>query len=487
MVSPEAAPLSRVGGLGDFVRGLVVALARAGHDVRVMVPAYGGTPLEGTLVHDLDVPYRNRVIPTHVIERTFPGTERPAYQLAHHGFSDRPGIYGDGPRDYPDNPIRYGFFCRAALAWLLRLGWQPDIVHAHDWPAAAAIVHLRTTCYQHPFFAPVAGIFTFQDLQFQGIFDGEAMEEADLPADAWHSDALEAYGMVNLLKGGVAFADFMTTVSQAYAGEIQREPDLGLGLEHLFAQRHNDLVGILKGVDDEAFDPSSDREIGAPFDVSNLAGKKACREALLREFKLAPSPQGPVIGVLTRCTVRRGIPILLQVLPRLLAEDVRVVMCGQGDPKLESDFKMLAARHPDKLSVTGYPDIHLVHRLYAGSDVLLRPSLHEPCAVPPMEGLRYGALVVGRRVGGMVDSMVEESEGGYAFLYAHPGPESLEGALQRMMACWASPERWQAAMKRAMACNFSWDRVAEQYAEVYERAISRREPAVLPRRAAWGG
>lgn len=484
MVSAEAAPLARVGGLGDYVRALFVALARAGHDVRMFMPAYGAPSLEGTLTHDVEVPFHGSTVGARVIERLFPGTERPCYQLFHAALSDRAGVYGEGPAEYADNAARFGFFCRGALAWLLRLGWQPDVIHAHDWPAASVLVHLRTTCYQHPFFEPMVGIFTFQDLQFQGIFPASAVVEADLPEVAWHSDALESWGSLNLLKGGIVFADYITTVSRQYAAEIQTG-ELGLGLETLLSQRHSHLVGILKGVDAASFDPTSDPDIAAPFDSTNLAGKAACRKALLKEFRLDPDPAGPVFAVMTRLTVRRGIPILLQVLPRLLGEDVRVVVCGQGDPELQADLEALARRHPGRLAVSGYPDIHLLHRLYAGSDVLLRPSLHEPCGVPPMEALRYGTLPVVRRAGGYVDAMLdcdEHPDRGYAFLYQHTGPESLDGALHRALLCWQDRPRWQAAQKRAMAANFSWDLVAEHYGEVYERALAGREPAVLPLR-----
>ncbi|MHB2017669.1 MAG: glycogen synthase, partial [Candidatus Xenobia bacterium] len=431
--------------------------------------------------HTLSVPCHGANRDAAVYERTFPDSERPVYLLSMPAFYDRPGVYGDGPTDYPDNASRFGFLCRGALEWLLRLGWQPDVVHAHDWAAAPSLVHLRTTYYQHPFFLPMAGVFTFQDLQYQGVFPPNAVIEADLPAVAWHSDALESWGLLNLLKGGIVFADSLTTVSPQYAREVQNQADLGLGLEKILAQRHKDLTGILKGVDHDVFDPETDASIEAPFSVDQLKGKAACRKALLAAVELAPNPRGPVFGVLSRLTVRRGLPVLLQVLPRLLEQDVRVIIAGRGDPVLEADIQALVGRWPDRIALIGYQDVRQVHRLYAGSDVLIRPSLHEPCGVPPMEALRYGTLPVVRTVGGYVDSMVDVAgEGGYAFTYAHVGPESLDGALQRALTLWKDDAAWQQAQRNAMTANFSWDRAAAGYSEVYEHAAAtRRVPSAV--------
>ncbi|MDM0106227.1 glycogen synthase GlgA [Variovorax sp. J22R24] len=481
-VSAELFPLLKTGGLADIAGALPLALMAAGQDVRVLLPGFPAIAAgvrDAVAVKEFAAPWGEpaRLRLGRIVT---PGArDIPAYVIDAPALYDRPGNpYEDLARKpYGDNHRRFALlgWAAAQIAQGLDSDWQPDIVHAHDWHAALAPAYLA--------FAPPGGrprvgsVFTVHNLAYQGLFAPRHFPELGLPPAAFGVDGLEYYGQVSFMKGGLCFADRITTVSPTYAREIQT-PEQGCGLDGLLRSRSHVLKGILNAVDDQVWNPATDALIPYRYDLRRLGGKAQCKAALQEELGLAPQADAPLFVVVSRLTEQKGLHLVLGGLDALLAQGGQLALLGSGDAPLETAFRQRAAAAPESVSVTlGYSE-DLAHRLFGAGDVTLVPSLFEPCGLTQMYGLKYGSLPLVHRVGGLADTVVdatlEDMASGEAtgFAFDDFDPAGYARALRRAFALYRRPADWRAVRANAMRRPADWGTAAARYLDVYAEALA---------------
>lgn len=482
MVSSEATPFAKSGGLADAVSALTRALSRAGHDVRIVVPRYSSINTAGleAIPGYLDVPVGISGERVSVFTAFLPDSAIPVYFLDHEGFFGREGIYGNREEpDFADNPQRFALFSRASFQLCRALKWYPDVFHAHDWPAAFVPV-FRRYLENSGEFARSATVLTIHNLGYQGVFPKEIFPWFRLPWILYAQAGFEHFDSINLLKAGISCADQLSTVSPTYAHEIQT-PEYGCGLDSLLRVRSSDLVGILNGVDLNDWDPSTDKYLPEHFSTKDFSGKALCKVALQRQMGLSENPAVPLFGMVARLTGQKGIDELFNVTngsARMACADMQLQMAilGSGEAWCEEAIVSLASRMPNFRAVIGYSD-QLSHLIEAGSDFFLMPSRYEPCGLNQLYSLRYGTLPLVRRTGGLADTVEnydQESGEGTGFVFNDLTPRSVYDTIG--WAVWAfynKPDHIKAMRARAMSREFSWDASAMEYAALYERAQER--------------
>jgi len=481
LMASEVAPFAKTGGLADVAGALPRALAALGHDVRVLMPKYRGVEQYVTdlrvAVPQLRVPLGDRTAEGQLVVGRAPWG-LPIYFLVHDHYYDRDGLYGTADGDYWDNCERFVFFCRGALEGLAALsaggagGWKPQVLHANDWQTGLVPVYLRTLYRDHPALGAMRTLFTIHNLAYQGVFWHHDMPMTGLGWDLFTPAGVEFYGKINFLKGGLVFGDVLTTVSRTYALEI-RTAAFGNGLEGVIEERSEDLHGVVNGIDPEAWNPATDAAIAKRYSPDDPTGKEVCRDALVREFDLA-AEAGPIVGMVTRLAEQKGLDLVLDGLPALVDSGATLVLLGSGDPLLEDAFRAAAARYPGRVAVTiGYSD-DLARRIYAGADSFLMPSRYEPCGLGQLIALRYGAVPIVRRTGGLADTVREFGAAGgtgTGFLFDGFAVEDLTGALERVVAAYRDDAAWSALVRNAMAEDFSWEASARAYVALYRKAL----------------
>src|SRR6266478_3559527 len=467
-MASEVAPFAKTGGLADVAGALPRALASLGHDVRVMMPKYRGAEAHATdsriVVPTIRVPLGDRATEGALIEAHGPSGV-PVYLLEHEHYYNRDSLYGTADGDYWDNCERFVFFCRAALEGLTQLDaarpgvrWQPQLIHANDWQAGLVPVYLRTLYRDHPLLGGLASVFTVHNLAYQGVFWHYDMPMTGLGWDLFTPAGLEFYGKLNFLKGGLVFSDLLNTVSRTYAREI-RTPAFGSGLEGVLEERSPDLHGVINGIDYEVWNPAKDPAIAQPYSADDPGGKAACRGALRAELSLETVP-GPVVGIVTRLVEQKGMDLVLQALPGILAEGCQLVLLGSGDANLEAAFLESARQHPGRVAVRIGYEAELAHRIYAGADCFLMPSRFEPCGLGQLIALRYGTVPVVRRTGGLTDTVTEfdpARRAGTGFVVDAFAVDALLDAVRRATSAYRQPALWKALVRNAMAEDFSWE------------------------------
>jgi starch synthase len=460
---------ARTGGLAEAVAGLANSQARAGARVFAFVPLYADVREAVKRLHLLAAPHRLTVGPLTEEVRFYRDASRPG--APHVVFVDapacfdRPGLYGDELGDYPDNHLRFALFARAALHGIAELVSGPFLLHVHDWHAALAPVYMRTLPEEKARFAGTPAVISVHNAGYQGHFAVEAMADLALAPELWHMDRLEWYGRLNLLKGGLVYSDAAVTVSPAHAAEL-RTAEGGFGLHDTFRQLGERLVGICNGIELHHWDPAADEQIAAPYTASDLAGKRVCKDALQRAFALPRQPETPLIGMSSRLAAQKGFDIVLRS-ERLRATDAQLVVIGEGDVRIREAVATFVAAHPRRLACSFNFTDRLEHQLMAGADLVLMPSLYEPCGLTQMHASRYGTPVVGRRVGGIGDTVTDEETG---FLFDTFDVRSMDAALDRALARYRDRAAWEAMMRCAMSRDFGWDHSMSGYAAVYARA-----------------
>ena len=468
-VASEAAPYVKTGGLGDVIGALPRALAARGHELLVVLPKYNVVDAAAHGLRDtgrrVEVQFPTMTAGAHVFVHV--PSERLRYLFLQNPWFDRKELYGEGGKDYRDNHKRFALLCMGALEAARQQNFQPDAVHAHDWQAALVPLILKRGWMGRPSPLRARAVFTIHNLAYQGIFPREAMGELGLPGDLFHSDAMEFYGNLNLMKAGLVFADKLTTVSPTYAKEIVQSPETGAGLEGLLRHRTQDLTGIMNGVDYERWSPETDALIEQRYSAQDLAGKSVDKAALQRELGLEVDRGTMLCAAIGRLAHQKGYDILAKAVPQLVQRKVQIAFLGTGDPALEAEFTALAEQYPGRVSVQLRFDDKLAHRIEAGADVFVMPSRFEPCGLNQLYSLRYGTLPLVHAVGGLNDS-ITESESGWGFRFDDETPEAFLGALDRAALLFKDGARWQAAMRRAMARDHSWDRAAGEYEALYK-------------------
>jgi starch synthase len=479
-VASEVAPWSKTGGLGDVAGALPRALAARGHRVSVVTPRYGSIDPRAAGLARKEGALRVRGEATSLwVKRagaTFYFVENERL------FGSRRGLYSDGGRDYGDNAERFTFLCRAALALPAALRLRAEVVHANDWQSGLVPFLLQHEHAGDPALAGARTVFTIHNLAYQGVFPKEVVPHLGLPWDAFHHDGLEFHDHLSFMKAGLTSADALTTVSPTYAREILT-PEGGAGLDAVLRHRRAALHGILNGIDVEEWNPATDPHLPAHYSARALAGKGRCKAALQRELGLPPRAETPLVGMVSRLVEQKGVDLVAAVLDDLLSRDVQVAVLGSGDPLLEQALAEAARRRPDRMAVRIGFDEGLAHRIEAGADVFLMPSRFEPCGLNQMYSLRYGTVPVVRAVGGLADT-VEDYDGwnrGTGFRFQDYTPPALLLALRRAVETWRDGRAWRKIVLRGMAQDFSWDRSARSYEELYARLVP------SPRGAPGGG
>lgn len=462
-VAAEVAPLVKVGGLADVVGALPGALARRGHDVRVIVPFYSSVDATSAAPVDtgqtLKVNWKSQRCEARLWLVTT-GDGVTIYLVDRPKLFHRPSVYGE-----PDDLNRFLFLALAALALPEAIGWQPHVLHAHDWHAAFSVA-LASRAGQSP-----ATVLTVHNLAYQGWFDYRWVSESGLLELIPGKDHPLHAMLWSALALGIHHADMVTTVSRTYAGEILT-PEFGAGLDPLLRHRHSDLMGITNGLDCKLYDPSSDPLLPHRYDAAHPQGKGRNKEALQRRLGLPIEPDIPLVGSVGRLSQMKGIDIMLRAAEALLARRrFQFVLLGTGERDLESAARALAQRHPQSVAVAAAFDESLARLIYAGSDIFFMPSRFEPCGTGQLIAMRYGSIPVARRTGGLAETILDGQTG---FLFDGLSVDDADAGLQRALEAYDERLAWLALVARAMAQDLTWDHPAAQYARAYYDAIDRR-------------
>ena len=468
-ISAEVAPFAKTGGLGDVAGSLPKALKALGHDVRVVMPAYAnieaGFPNVTATDITLNVPLGIGTRPAGLFESTLPDSDIPIYFIGEWHLFNREKIYG-----YGDDPYRFAFFSRAALELVPTLDWKPDIIHAHDWHTAPALTWLSTAGQGDDRFRSISTIFTIHNLAHQGKTDWEIFDYMGLYT---HSLDEEGYGEVNFMARGIYHATMVNTVSPTYAYEITT-PSGGAGLDALLRHRQFDLHGILNGLDYEVWNPNKDARIAHPFGNESLEARIHNRRALQARFNLPQIDDIPIVAMVSRLDWQKGLDIMGHPIHLLMnghAGNAQLIILGTGQPEYEHMLGQLAHYHQDKMVAHLAYDANLAPLIYAGSDIFLMPSLFEPCGLGQLIAMRYGTVPVGRATGGLADTIKEGETG---FLFYDYNADAFWHALQRAIYVYnVDRPRWHNIQQQGMLSDFSWDRSASGYEQLYEWAIAR--------------
>ena len=473
LTASEMEPLARTGGLGDVLEALPAELAARGSEVSVVLPCYRGirgNSALGVTSTGVEIPVQlgGKRVTAEILQCTAPNGVQ-VFLVARDEYFDRAGLYGEAGRTYDDNAERFIFFSKAVVELARRITPPPDLIHANDWQTA--LIPLLIKDRRLPF----RSVLTIHNLAYQGSFWGVDFGLTNLPGDYFTTRGLEFYGNMNLLKGGILFADQITTVSGRYAREIQT-PELGAGLDAVMREQAHKLTGILNGADYRLWNPATDPELPANYTIENLDGKTICCAALLKKVGLAPDPAGPVFALVARLAQQKGIDLLIPVLDRLLSHDARLVVLGEGDTDFERELTIASRRHAERFCFRAKMAGPLAHLIYAGADVFLQPSHFEPCGLTAMYSLKYGALPIAHATGGLYE-MIQDydptTNTGNGVLFFDDNAEAFWDAIVRVLGYFTDREHWQMLMRRAMACDFSWSRSVEKYEAVYRKALGK--------------
>ena len=470
-VTPEMAPYVKTGGLADVSAALPKALVRLGHRVTVVLPRYRGIAFPpGEFAGSVHVPVDAIARSAGFYRaRTAAGVE--VVYVEYPPFFDRDAIYGD----YDDNRLRFAFLARAAVEYFRSRGERPSVFHAHDWQTGLVSVYLKAFYWEDPTLSRMPSVFTIHNVAYQGQFGTDTLGLLGLPWNLGTTDALEYHGSISYLKGGTVFSELVNTVSPTYALEIQG-PEHSFGFDGVVRGRARDVSGILNGVDYEEWDPRVDTQLARKYSATDTSGKKACKADLLRAYGLPEFPDLPLIGVTSRLVWQKGFDIVAGAWWDFLQRPLRMVVLGSGEPAVQDGLRQLAERDPERFAVRFGYDEALAHRIMGGADVFLMPSRTEPCGLTQMYALRYGTIPIVRSTGGLVDTVEPldaSRKAGTGFRFDSSDGTGLVWALDQALAAYREPKTWKALMQRAMARDFSWERSAQGYVDLYRKAMSR--------------
>lgn len=470
----ECVPFIKTGGLADVVGSLPKYFNKEEYDVRVVLPKYlcikesFRSQMKYVTHFYTDFCWRNQYV----------GVLEMEYQGVHFYFIDSEFYFG-GPWPYGnmyEDIEKFCFFSKAVLSILPLIKFKPDIIHCHDWQTGLIPVYLNDSFQANPFFWGIKTIFTIHNLKFQGTWNVETMKNFTGLSDYYFtSDKLEAYGNGNMLKGGLVYADRITTVSKSYAEEIKM-PFYGEGLDGLLRARSNNLVGIVNGIDYEVYNPATDKDIQVNYDINTvIEGKKQMKAKLQEELGLEKNPDAFMIGIVSRLTGQKGLDLIECVIDQICTEDVQLVVLGTGEGRYQDLFTYYAEKFPGRVSANIFYSESLSHRIYAGCDAFLMPSLFEPCGLSQLMSLRYGTLPIVRETGGLRDTVIPYNEvdgTGTGFSFANYNAHEMLNVIRYAKKVYKeSRYAWNSMILRAMSMDFSWNASAKKYEALYDQLI----------------
>ena len=468
----EVAPFIKTGGLADVAGSLPNALAKLGHDVRVILPLYSAIPAKWrrqmTFLKRFHFPLSWRNAYCGLFSLEYQGLTY--YFIDNEYYFKREGLYGQF-----DDGERFAYFSRAVVEVPVQLGWSPDIIHCNDWQTGLVPVYLLEARHREPLLKRTKSVFTIHNIEYQGRFDRNILGDVlGLDESYFREDMLSYYGDVNLVKGAIYAADYITTVSPTYAKELQYA-FYAHGLEGVIADNYHKFTGILNGIDMVHNDPANDPFLPAPYSAADLSGKAACKAALQEKLGLNVDPDVPIIACISRLVAHKGYELVTAAFPKIMEHYVQFVVLGTGDWGIESFFRMAALEYPGRVSANLMYSAELASQIYAGADLLLMPSIAEPCGLSQMIAMRYGTVPIVRLTGGLKDSVpaYNPTTGtGLGFTFGSITPGDLLGAIDRGLEVYENDRpNWTALMERGMTTDFSWDQSATAYEKVYNQVI----------------
>lgn len=471
-VASEAAPFIKTGGLADVMGALPKALAAAGADVRVVIPKY-------SLLKEADKRAMKTVVTGKVNlawRQLYYGVDMlvqdgvTVYFIDNEWYFKRQRLYG-----YGDDAERFAYFCRAVLAMLPKVDFQPDVIHCNDWHTGLLGVFLKQDFYHDPFYARMKVIFTIHNLKYQGKFGASIMQDIiGLPQELFTNGDLECDGDVNYLKAGLVYADYITTVSPTYATEITY-PYFGEGLDGYIREHQNKIKGILNGLDQDVYNPETDTNLVEQYSIlDGRAGKRANKDALRQTLGLPIRRDIPMFAIVSRLVEDKGMDLITYIMDELVEDDVQLVIVGTGDHQYEEAFQQLAGRHPSKVSANILFDERLAHQVYAGADIFLMPSRYEPCGLSQLIALRYGTIPVVRETGGLKDTVIpydKYTNTGNGLTFPNYNAHELLFTAKKALSYYEDSALWSNIVRKAMACDYSWKKSAQAYLDLYQQAI----------------
>lgn len=482
MVSPEFFPLAKTGGLADVIGALSKSLAELGHQVKVFLPNYQMVQekvhLAAMPTGPVEIQVGGEKARASLKSTKIGGNQSEILLVDCPEYFNRPDLYKDPKTgfDYPDNDERYIFFSRAVLEILEKINFQPDVIHTNEWQSAIVCAYLKTAYSSDPFFAKVGSLFSIHNLAYQGIFSKKTFDKLGLPQSLFYPFGFEFHGKINFLKTGVVFADVLNTVSENYAVEIQSSAEFGCGLEGVLRQRNNDLYGIVNGVDYSEWSPATDKYIPAKYDQNNLTKKKENKETLYKECGFSPDKMmWPALGMIGRLVDQKGLDLLVDIAEDLFQKELVLVVLGSGDIKYERWLKEQEKKETGRLKVFITFDERLAHLIEAGCDIFLMPSKYEPCGLNQLYSLRYGTVPVARSTGGLADTIQDFRPGGSGtgFLFKEYNSFEFWEAIQRALDAFQDKKTWEKLQRNGMGQDFSWEKAAQKYLELYHLAKKR--------------
>ena len=468
----EVAPFIKTGGLADVAGSLPNALAKLGHDVRVILPLYSAIPAmwrrQMTFLKSFHFPLSWRNAYCGLFSLAYRGLTY--YFIDNEYYFQREGLYGQF-----DDGERFAYFSRAVVEVPIQLGWSPDIIHCNDWQTSLVPVYLLEARHREPLLMHTRSVFTIHNIEYQGQFDRNILGDVlGLDESYFREDMLSYYGDVNLVKGAIYAADYITTVSPTYAKELQYA-FYAHGLEGVIADNYHKFTGILNGIDMEHNNPATDPFLPAPYSAADPSGKAACKAALQEKLGLNVDPDVPIIACISRLVAHKGYELVTAAFPKILEHYVQFVVLGTGDWGIESFFRRAAQEYPGRVSANLMYSAELASQLYAGADLLLMPSISEPCGLSQMIAMRYGTVPIVRLTGGLKDSVPSYNPTtgtGLGFTFGSITPGDLLGAIDRGLEAYETDRpNWAALMKRGMTTDFSWDQSAAAYEKVYQKVM----------------
>jgi len=473
-LSPEVVPFAKTGGLADVAGSLPAALKRLGTDIRLVLPLYRivreGDFKMRPIPDDLEIPIGTEKITAGVLE-TKTDDDVPVYLVEREDMYDRPHLYGGARGDYYDNLERFAFFSHTALRLTQSLSFTPDVIHCHDWQTGLVPALLNGPYVDFPSLTGTQTVFTIHNIGYPGIFPEEKLLLTGLSRQGFfHSEGMEYWGKISLLKAGIVYSQAITTVSPKYAKEILTR-EHGMGMEGILKQRQAFLQGILNGVDYRIWDPAHDSHLAAKYSPKKMSGKQQCKKALIREIGLESSLQErPLLGMVSRLDTQKGLDLLLKKLDDILSLDVGLVVLGSGDERIQIAIEKAVKKHPGRLGLTTGFNESLAHRIMAGVDIFLMPSRYEPCGLTQMCALKYGAVPVVRATGGLDDTVVQidpKTGEGNGFKFGPYDSAAFLEAIQQAVDLFQNHKDWKKLIANGMRADFSWDRSAKKYIELY--------------------
>lgn len=473
-LSSEVMPFAKTGGLADVAGSLPVALKRAGVDVRLVLPFYRiireASYDKRMFIRELEVPFGEKTLKADVFEASLSG-DIPVYLVEREDMFNRPGLYGNSRGDYYDNMERFSFFSHAALRTAQVAGFSPHIIHCHDWQTGLVPALLKGPYRTSAGLSDAATVFTIHNMGYQGLFSPDKLAITGLPGPQYfHSEGLEYWGNISLLKAGIVYSDAVTTVSPTYAEEIMNH-EYGLGMEGVILSRRGRLHGILNGVDYDEWNPLKDIHISARYTRKAVSLKNRCKKELIREVSLSQDLEDmPLIGMISRLDRQKGLDILIPALEQIIGLYTGIVILGSGDEVIEKALMKAAGMHPGRIAIhTGFNN-PLAHRIMAGADIFIIPSRYEPCGLTQMYALKYGTVPVVRATGGLNDTIEQYNKQratGNGFKFGPYSSEALVAAVKQAAELFRDKNSWRKLMKSGMKYDFSWDRSALQYINLY--------------------